>query len=361
MEDIELLPPDKPYDKSFRFIGTQYGKDLHINLEVPGKFIRLLQNDVVTHNNLNLRMDLLELAGPDNISIHENTVINLEHQSTLLDQKKLKVIADYKDYSKCRHHLPVLSIVVTPHDPENQQKRYESTKSDITQPQFIYIDDNEIKIRLNNLENKIINNCEINNFEVLDFAIIAIFVKQNKNEILEKLCNLYKDAKQIKGPIRNNLSIVLDWMVKTHFKGNKEKILELKGMFSEELETARNGMKIYYEEEFAKINAQHTKEISQKNIELTQKESEIKELETERNGMKIYYEDEFAKLNDQHTKEISQKNIELTEKESQLTEKDSKIKKLEKQRKHYKDTIDELKENGTLDESTYNIINSVFE
>jgi flagellar biosynthesis chaperone FliJ len=77
--------------------------------------------------------------------------------------------------------------------------------------------------------------------------------------------------------------------------------------------------------------------------------------------MKIYYEDEFAKLNDQHTKEISQKNIELTQKESQLTEKDSKIKKLEKQRKHYKDTIDELKENGTLDESTYNIINSVFE
>ena len=70
--------------------------------------------------------------------------------------------------------------------------------------------------------------------------------------------------------------------------------------------------------------------------------------------MKIYYEDEFAKLNDQHTKEISQKNIELTQKESE-------IKELEKQRKHYKDTIDELKENGTLDESTYNIINSVFE
>lgn len=51
-------------------------------------------------------MDLLELVELEGgIEI----LINIEHQSTKLDPIKIRIIDGYKNYSKCKHNLPVLS------------------------------------------------------------------------------------------------------------------------------------------------------------------------------------------------------------------------------------------------------------
>lgn len=56
---------------------------------------------------------------------------------------------------------------------------YRATESDILQPVFITIDDKEIEKRLNMLKDNY-KNKEIENHIVLNIAIIAIFVLNNK-------------------------------------------------------------------------------------------------------------------------------------------------------------------------------------
>ena len=327
-----------PFDKSFRYISGEYPKDLHANLNLPGKFIKALENDVVNNKKINLRMDLLIMIGPDGDTITENTAINLEHQSTNLDEHKIGIIAEYKDLSKCRYHCPILSMIITGEEPKKQIQEFESTKSDITKPVFIYMDKEEIEKKLNNLETKIKNKKHLMNPEILDFGIIAIFTKDN--EILESLCKLYNDSKYIKGKIRSDMALILDTMIKTRFEGNIEKIRELLNMIEEEIEAAKRGMRIWYEEEFAIIEADHAKQINEKEAEYAK---QINEKEAE------------------HAKELAEKNREISQKENQISKKDNEIKELEDQRQHYKDKIDELKEKGKIDLETYNEINSVFE
>ena len=296
-----------PFDKSFRYMSGEYPLYLHANLNLPGKFIKSCENDVVNHKKVNLRMDLLILVGPDGKAITENTLINLEHQTSKLDEDKIEIIAEYKDFSKCRHHCPILSMVITSDKSEKQIKEYGTTSSDITRPVFIYMDNEEIKKRLNNLETKIRNKEILEKHEILDFGIIAIFAKEKS--IIEKLCKLYENSKYVKGKIRNDMALILDSMIKTRFKGETKKIEELSNMIEEEREAAKRGMRIWYEEEFAKIDAEHTKEIKIKDVE--------------------------------HAKELARKNTEIYEKENE-------IKELEDQRQHYKEKIDELKEKGKI-------------
>lgn len=43
VKDIKPIP--QAMDKSFRYIGDQWAGDFHLNLQLPGIFKELLQND----------------------------------------------------------------------------------------------------------------------------------------------------------------------------------------------------------------------------------------------------------------------------------------------------------------------------
>ena len=88
---------------------------------------------------------------------------------------------------------------------------------------------------------------------------------------------------------------VLEEMIKYKLYGNEEQVMELLGMLEEDRQTAKRGMRIWYEEEFAQIEAEHKKELSIKEaqykkelaekdeshaIELAEKDEKIAELNT---------------------------------------------------------------------------------
>ena len=131
-------PSHDAMDKSFRYIGDQWARDFHINLGLPGVFKELLQNDTVINLKTGIRMDLLEIAVLDDGT---EILINIEHQSTKLDTIKIKIIDLYKNYSKCKYKLSLLSVIVSPFPKEGQETEYRSTESDVLQPVFITIDD----------------------------------------------------------------------------------------------------------------------------------------------------------------------------------------------------------------------------
>ena len=320
VKNIEPIP--QAMDKSFRYTGDQWPGDFHLTLELPGVFKELLQNDTLIDPKTGIRMDILEVAELEGgIEI----LINIEHQSTKLDTIKIRIIDGYKNYSKCKHKLPLLSVIVSPFPKEEQETEYRSTQSDILQPVFIIIDDEEIERRLNILKDNC-QNMDIENYIVLNIAIISIFVLNNKYEVLKELCEILTQSEGIKGDIRNDMTSVLEEMIKYKLKDNKNQVLELLGMLEKDSETAKRGIRIWYEEEFAQIEAQHKKELSIKDAEIDKKDAEIDKKDAE-----IDKKDAELKLNNaQHKKELAEKDeefaIELAKKDEKIAELNSLLK-----------------------------------
>ena len=260
MKKFDIKPVHDAQDKSFRFIANNWGPDFHINLKLIGKFKEMLLNDVAKDPKSGIRMDVLELAElEDGILI----LINIEHQSTKVTKIKIKVFDDYKNYSKCKYKYPLLTVIVSPYPKEEHVYEYHSTESDILKPIFITFDDAEIEKRLNTLRNNI-DNKEIENHIVLDIAMISIFVLNNRYEVLHELCRIVQDAVGIKGRIKDDVVRVLSEMIKYKLKDNPEEVRELLEMLPEEIEIAKRGARIWFEEEFEQQALEHKNAMDEK-------------------------------------------------------------------------------------------------
>jgi len=238
-------------------------------------------------------MDILLLAKIKIGSKTEYFLINIEHQSTKLNPEKIKIIDDYKNYSKCKYKLPLLSVVVSPYPKDEQEHTYKSTESDILQPVFICIDGKEIQKRLNILKAHI-NNKEIENHIILNIAIISIFVSNKKYDILKELWGIINNAVGITGEIKEDMTIVLENMIKYKLKNEKTKTMELLNMIEKDTKSAQQGLRIFFEDEFdemeEKINRKD-EELNKKDKELNMKDEELNKKDEEINRQKEIIED----------------------------------------------------------------------
>lgn len=316
MDADDIEPIFHAMDKSFRYIGDQWPADFHLNLGLPGVFKELLQNDTVLDSKTGIRMDLLELVELEN---GLEILIDIEHQSERLGTFKIRIIDKYKNYSKCKYKLPLLSVIVSPFPKEEQETEFRSTESDVLQPVFITIDDEEIKKRLNILKDNY-RNKEMENCIILNIAVIAIFVLNNKYEILNELCIILNESKAIKGKIKKDMVRVLEEMIKYKLKDNKNQVIELLEMLDEEIKTARRGVRIWYEEEFAQIEAEHKKELDIKDAELNKKDAELdqKDAELDLKDAEIMfnqaqYKKDLAEKDEIHARELAEKDEQIAE------------------------------------------------
>ena len=85
-----------PYDSALRFLASEFPEEFHKNLKLPGKFKKILENDVIGAEQKNLRMDLVEEI--EEYGERISAILNIEHQSTKLNKKKMEVIMQYKIY-----------------------------------------------------------------------------------------------------------------------------------------------------------------------------------------------------------------------------------------------------------------------
>lgn len=272
--DDNITPTDNAMDKAFRFIADQWPRQLHENLNLPGKFRELLQNDVASDPKTNIRMDILELVDP-NDHLDKTILINIEHQSKRLDESKIKKIDEYKEYSKCKYKYPLLSVVVSPYPKEEHKMEYCSTKSDILRPIFVSFDKDEINKKLNILKNNI-KNKNLKNGVILDIALISIFVMHDIYEVLKQLCNILKDIYIENDKFRRDLVLVVDEMIKYKLKDDENKVKELLEMNRKEMEDMKRGVRIWFEEEFEKLYVQHQNELSIKDAEHRRAEANLK-------------------------------------------------------------------------------------
>ena len=101
-----------PVDYCSNFIYSQYPELIHELFEHPGIFLDRYGRKVYREDGTELEMDVAELVGPDDF-ITQKSTINVEYQTTPLDDAKIDAIFDYKLFLIHKTNLPSLSVVIS--------------------------------------------------------------------------------------------------------------------------------------------------------------------------------------------------------------------------------------------------------
>lgn len=277
-----------PNDVSVKYFQATEAKELFDYFKLPGTFIKNYSPRVVKRDGSELEMDWLILVDSDNKNIFERTLINIEFQTQRVDKKKIKVISDYRDYSKTNFGIPVLTIIIIFDEREFEVsiREYPITASDIIRPIYIHRPWKIIEKRLNNLEIKIHNKEKLSQNEAFDIAFLPMFAsKQKAKFVTEKITKLFSNDETIKGTLRNDVAYVLGIMIRKYFdltpKGKELlKLIEkeinksdLMDVIEYELDYRDQAHKAEIKEKNEIINTKN-KEINTKNKEITEKDKE---------------------------------------------------------------------------------------
>ena len=213
------------------------------------------------------------LVEPDNETLFEKILINVEFQSTRVTKDKIQTMFDYKDYSKIYYGLPVLTVVVITNEYEYSEKEYYKVVSDIFKPVYIHMNDEKVNENLKNIEKNI---DRLSDDEALDMVLLPMFASEKQAcKVTEKIVNLFRKNKSLKGTFRNDIAFALSIMVRKYFDLT-EKGKELLNMMNPEVTDSRMKDVIEYEVNYA-IKA-YEKEIEEKDKELTKQSEENKRL-----------------------------------------------------------------------------------
>lgn len=265
----------QPNDVSTKYLEETEGEGLFNYLKLPGKFVKSYPSIIVRRDGSQGEMDWLILVDPDNKSISERTLINVEFQTKRVDKNKIKIISDYKDHSKTLFGMPVLTVIVVFDEKEYEAsiKEYATTASDILRPKYIHMPWEEIEKRLNNLETKILNREKLSQDESFDIAFLPMFApKQKAKYVTEKITRLYKIDETLKGALKYDVAYVLGIMIRKYFD-DTPKGKELLKLIEREINKSALMDVIEYELDWR--DQAHKAEIEEIKKELAAKDQEI--------------------------------------------------------------------------------------
>ena len=262
-----------PDDITIGYLINVMAEKLHHRLNLPGRFVKNYPRRIIRRDGSEREMDWLMLVEPDNETLFEKILINVEFQSTRVTKDKIQTMFDYKDYSKIYYGLPVLTVVVITNEYEYSEKEYYKVVSDIFKPVYIHMNDEKVNENLKNIEKNI---DRLSDDESLDMVLLPMFASEKQAcKVTEKIVNLFRKNKSLKGTFRNDIAFALSIMVRKYFDLT-EKGKELLNMMNPEVTDSRMKDVIEYEVNYA-IKA-YEKEIEEKDKELTKQSEENKRL-----------------------------------------------------------------------------------
>lgn len=285
---------DNPRDSSFKFLQEFHGEAQHISLRYPGKYVKTLSTETFTVNNRNLRMDGAELVNPDNILPCPST-INPEQQTTPVDSVKIDAMYDYKLQLTFKYKRPSLNVVVTNMGDKDHTVIYES-HGDAYKVYVRVFSDKEISQRLNTLKIKIENNKKLSEIEVLDFAYVLMFAKENKAKIYSNvIVELFSEVENLDKSQQLDIHYVLKKLIRLHFRDDENQTRELLMMITKSVhpDVLENMTTL----------EKALKKVEEKDYELSVKDDEISSM---RNDLSVK-DDEISKLR----KKLKENNIEV--------------------------------------------------
>ncbi|WP_458405082.1 hypothetical protein [Methanobrevibacter sp.] len=271
-----ILKPEvhHPNDVTIGYLIDVMAEKLHHALGLPGKFVKNYPTRIIKRDGSEREMDWLMLVEPDNETLFEKILINVEFQSSKVDKAKIESLVDYKDYSKTYYGLPVLSVVVITDGYESSEKEYCLVASDIFKPFYIHMSEEEVIEKLNNLEDNIDS---LNEDDAIDMVLLPMFASKEQSKIVtEKIVHIFRKNISISGIFRNDIAFALSIMVRKYFDLT-EKGKELLKMMHPEVTNNRMRNVIDFEIDYARrAFKKEMQEELEKQLSLKDKENEAK-------------------------------------------------------------------------------------
>ena len=215
---------DKPFNFGYKIMYNEYPKELHIDLKVPGIFKRKANEKVYFKDGSTGEMDSSYIIGPDFKTILEPMVANGEHQSTPVGKGKMKMISYYGIQQMHDESLPQFSYIASHISKEKHERTYKRSPTDIIEPYFLDLGEEDNKKRLNNVKKIIKQQENLTNEDALNLGIIALFApRNNAQEITEEVVKLYVDiAHCLSQKMESTLFSVLCAMIDAYFDDENE-------------------------------------------------------------------------------------------------------------------------------------------
>ena len=214
-----------PFNDAIGLMLSEFPKEFHKTANIPGIFKQKTSNRYVYSNGRIIGiMDFSCIVGPDNKLIHEQTVVNIEHQSTPVDENKLKQMAKYAIQQIHDENLPQLTVVISNIETEKHSHEYHISPSLSVKPYYIEFSEEDIEKRLSKIKTEIHNNKPLNNEDALNLGIIAIFAPRHKaQEIIEEIVELYiKISKKLSQRMELTLYDTISQMIDAYSKEDED-------------------------------------------------------------------------------------------------------------------------------------------
>lgn len=264
-----------PNDAMNKYFSEVIPEKLKNYFSMPGRFECNFPTKIFRRDGSEREMDWLILVKPDYREVFEEMLIHVEFQSYIVDGDKMEVIADCTDYSKIYYGRPVLTVIIITEGYEASQKEYQRTSSDILRPVYIRMTEDEVIERLNNLEDKILNNEQLSDNEALDIVFLLMFAPKGRVEfVTEKVTRLFREDVSITGVFRNDIAFGLSIMIRKYFDCTS-KGKELLKLIEPELDTSRLKDVIDFEVDF--IKKSYEKELAEKDEQISILKAKLKE------------------------------------------------------------------------------------
>ena len=292
-------------------------KILHRYFRLPGKFVRNYTTRIVKRDGSEGEMDWLLLVEPDGHRLFEKILINVEFQSSRVTKEKIKIISEYKDYSKTYYGLPVLTVIIITDGFESSELEYSRVDIEVLKPIYIYITLEEIIEKLNNLEEKILNHEQLSEEDGLDMVYLPMFApKKEAKWITEKILHLFNSDSSLRSPFRGHVGYGISLMIKKYFKSTR-KAEELLKMLEEKVNDSKLRIVAEFEEDYAR--QVYERKLAENKEAIAKLDSELTKLDSD----------------------LTEKSNALAEMDSALAEKSNALAEIEEENKFLKAKLEE--------------------
>ncbi|WP_405274425.1 hypothetical protein, partial [Methanobrevibacter sp.] len=228
-------------DRTMKYKSLILNKHQHRYLKLPGEFEVRYPQEIVFPNMDAGRAD-------EFYSTVEGLMINLEEESGDITEKVLEKISNYVVFADFMYSKKPYSAVICHKDPKKLFEYYERSPSIIIKVHYIYIPQEMLWIKYENLIKKIEQKVELSINESLDIAFIPKFIsKENGQYVTESLAKAFKSVKLNKKILKRDIGVLLGAMILKHFE-DEEKINEL--MEDINMKQIENEIKIIAREEY---------------------------------------------------------------------------------------------------------------
>ena len=302
-------------DKTMKYKTMAQTRRQHEYLGLPGEFKIRYPQEVVFPDMDSGRMDELYLN-------NEDIMINLEEESDSIDTQTDQKINKYNKFIRYIYNKEVYHAAICHKDPKKEFECYKAGPSNYIKIHLIYISQNILWERYENVISKVEQKEELSEMEALDMAFVSKFIDpQYKKFVIDSLTKSFNSAIIHDKKLKMDVAIILNAMITKNYssKAKQDELRERINMREYESEME----KIIYEE--------FGEELSEKDREL-----------------------ETQKQEHEKTKQEHEKTKQELKTQKQKTE------KLNKTNKEYKNKIEKLNQMKDLNTpEARNILNSL--